>query len=49
MPVNNSPAFFKGNNKEKTGCTYAGVEPDNLAGITGFAIPPKIVVRRTFS
>ncbi|WP_454046771.1 hypothetical protein [Chryseobacterium sp. Marseille-Q8038] len=45
MPVSNLPAFFKGNNKEKPGCTYAGVEPDNLAGVTGFAIPPMIALR----
>ncbi len=40
MPVNNLPAFFKGYNKEKTGLALAGVEPDSLAGVTGFAIPP---------
>ncbi len=26
----------------KRGCRSAGVEPDNLAGVTGFAIPPQI-------
>ncbi len=26
--------FVKGNHKEKTGCTLAGVEPDSLAGFT---------------
>jgi len=45
VPVNNLPAFYKGNDKEKTGLSFAGVEPDNLAGMTGFAIPPLMVLR----
>lgn len=40
MPANNSPAFFivKGNGPGKPGLSSAGFEPDNLAGVTGFAI-----------
>lgn len=44
MPANNSPAFFvKGNGKEKWGSRFAGFEPDSLAGVIGFAIPPQKV------
>jgi len=34
--------------RKKQGCTFAGVEPDNLAGMTGFAIPPLIVYDEFF-
>ncbi len=31
---------MKGKKREKFGACQAGIEPDNLAGVTDFAIPP---------
>ncbi|WP_223606859.1 hypothetical protein [Chryseobacterium sp. OSA05B] len=49
MPANNSPALIlKGSGPGKPGLSFAGFEPDNLAGVTDFAIPPQEMVRCIF-